>query len=138
MAVKIGITGPVGSIKAEALGKIIEMLKNQGKDIQGVLVSEIMEHGKLNGYSILDIYTKRRIVFADTGISSRVKIDKIGVDTRLLEELLIPAMQRAIDIKYGVAFELSLFHYFRNQNTLYILTLIFKHFYDLSQCISFY
>ena len=30
-----------------------------------------------------------------------------------------------IDIKYGVAFELSLFHYFRNQNTLYILTLVF-------------
>ena len=40
---------------------------------------------------------KRRIVFADTGISSRVKIDKIGVDTRLLEELLIPAMHRAIE-----------------------------------------
>ncbi|MCL4350075.1 MAG: NTPase [Candidatus Thermoplasmatota archaeon] len=97
MAVKIGITGPVGSIKADALGKIIDMLKNQGKNIQGVLVTEIMEQGKLRGYSILDIYTKRKIVFADTSISSRVKIDKIGVDTRLLEELLIPSLQRAVE-----------------------------------------
>ena len=47
MAVKIGITGPVGSIKAEALRKIIEMLEKDGTVVQGVLVSEINEHGKL-------------------------------------------------------------------------------------------
>lgn len=95
MAVKIGITGPVGSIKAEALRKIIEMLENEGMTVQGVLVSEIMEHGKLKGYSLFDINTKKRIIFADTGIMSRVKIDKIGVDTRLLEEILIPSLQKA-------------------------------------------
>lgn len=95
MAVKIGITGPVGSIKAEALQKIMEMLRNQGKDVQGVLISEINEQGKLKGYSIFDIYTKRRANFAEVGIVSRVKIDKIGVDTKILEEILIPSLTRA-------------------------------------------
>ncbi len=95
MAVKIGITGPVGSIKAEALQKIMEMLRNQGKDVQGVLISEIMDQGKLKGYSMFDIYTKRRVNFAEVGIVSRVKIDKIGVDTKLLEEILIPSLKRA-------------------------------------------
>lgn len=95
MAVKIGITGPVGSIKAEALRKIIEMLEKDGTVVQGVLVSEINEHGKLTGYSLFDISTKKRIVFAQAGITSRVKIDKLGVDTRLLEEILIPSLQKA-------------------------------------------
>lgn len=95
MAVKIGITGPVGSIKAEALRKIIEMLEKDGTVVQGVLVSEINEHGKLAGYSLFDISTKKKIVFAQSGITSRVKIDKLGVDTRLLEEILIPSLQKA-------------------------------------------
>jgi nucleoside-triphosphatase len=95
VAVKIGITGPVGSIKAEALRKIMDMLINDGMTIQGVLVNEIVEHGKLRGYSLFDINTKKRVNFADADIISRVKIDKLGVDTRLLEEILIPSLQKA-------------------------------------------
>jgi len=95
MAVKIGITGPVGSIKAEALKKIIEMLEKDGAVVQGVLVSEINQGTKLIGYSILDLATKKRVTFAQSGIVSRVKIDKLGVDTRLLEELIIPSLQKA-------------------------------------------
>lgn len=97
MAVKIGITGPVGSIKAEALKKIMEMLEKDGAIVQGVLVSEINENHKLMGYSLFDISTKKRIVFAQPNIVSRVKIDKLGVDTRLLEEILIPSLQKARD-----------------------------------------
>ncbi|MEM0158679.1 MAG: NTPase [Thermoplasmataceae archaeon] len=95
MAVKIGITGPVGSIKAEALRKIIDMLEKDGAVVQGVIVSEITQGTKLTGYSILDLATKKRVTFAQSGIVSRVKIDKIGVDTRLLEEILIPSLQKA-------------------------------------------
>ncbi|MCL6090611.1 MAG: NTPase [Candidatus Thermoplasmatota archaeon] len=95
MAVKIGITGPVGSIKADALRKIIEMLEKDGTIVQGVLVSEISEHNKLTGYSLFDISSKKKIVFAQSTIVSRVKIDKLGVDTRILEEILIPSLQKA-------------------------------------------
>ncbi|MCL4340650.1 MAG: NTPase [Candidatus Thermoplasmatota archaeon] len=95
VAVKIGITGPVGSIKAEALRKIMDMLINDGMTIQGVLVNEIVEQGKLKGYSLFDINTKKRVNFADSDIVSRVKIDKLGVDTRLLEEILIPSLKKA-------------------------------------------
>jgi hypothetical protein len=35
LAVKIGITGPVGSIKAEALKKIMEMLEKDGANSAG-------------------------------------------------------------------------------------------------------
>ncbi len=95
LAIKIGITGPVGSIKSEALRKIINMLENQGEKVQGVLMSEIIENNKVTGYSLFDIYTKKRVVFAEAGIVSRVKIDKIGVDTRILEDILIPSLQKA-------------------------------------------
>lgn len=95
MAVKIGITGPVGSIKAEALRKIMEMLEKDGAVVQGVLVSEIMKQGKLVGYSLFDINTRKRVTFAESGIVSRVKIDKLGVDTRLLEEILVPSLVKA-------------------------------------------
>lgn len=95
MAIKIGITGPVGSIKAEALKKIMDMLQKDGAIVQGVLVSEINENHKLTGYSLFDISTKKKIIFAQSTISSRVKLDKLGVDTRILEEILLPSLQKA-------------------------------------------
>ncbi len=95
MAVKIGITGPVGSIKAEALNKIMEMLRNQGKEVQGVMVGEVFTNNKLTGYTIFDIYSKKKVQFADITLVSRIKIDKIGVDTRLLDEVIVPSLQRA-------------------------------------------
>ncbi|MCL4332130.1 MAG: NTPase [Candidatus Thermoplasmatota archaeon] len=95
MAVKVGITGPTGAIKAEVLKKIIEILEKEGKIVQGVLVSEILNAGKLTGYSLYDLNTKKKVLFADASILSRVKIDKIGVDTRLLEETLIPSLEKA-------------------------------------------
>ncbi len=95
MAIKIGITGPVGSIKTEALRKIIEMLENDGAVVQGLLFSEVITNGKVTGYSLYDLYTKKRVVFADSKLVSRVKIDKIGVDTRLLEEIVVPSLTKA-------------------------------------------
>ncbi|BAB59890.1 hypothetical protein [Thermoplasma volcanium GSS1] len=95
MAIKIGITGPVGSIKAEALQKIIGMLQNDGLNVQGVLISKVSDDGKLTGYTIEDILTKKKVQFCDEKFVSRVKIDKLGVDTRLLEEILIPSLQKA-------------------------------------------
>ncbi|MHB8396451.1 MAG: NTPase [Thermoplasmataceae archaeon] len=95
MAVKVGITGPTGSIKAEVLGKIIDILQKEGKIVQGVLVSENTENNKLTGYSLYDLNTKKKVLFADVSIMSRAKIDKIGVDTRLLEEILIPSLIKA-------------------------------------------
>ncbi|AAT42804.1 NTPase [Picrophilus oshimae] len=93
--VKVGITGPVGSIKAEALAKIMEMLANEGKIIEGFLVSEKVEHNKLISYSVMDILSKKKAEFARQDIVSRVKIDKLGVDTRLLEDIVIPSLERA-------------------------------------------
>lgn len=98
LAVKIGITGPVGSIKAEALKKIISMLENHGSKVHGVLMSEIVTDGKVSGYSLYDLYSKKRVIFADSKIISRVKIDKIGVDTRILEDLLLPSLQKAREL----------------------------------------
>ncbi len=95
MAIKVGITGPMGSIKSEALSKIMEMLQNNGKVIEGTMVSEKYEHGRLVAYYITDIVTKRRVEFAKIDLISRVKIDKLGVDTKLLENLIVPSLQKA-------------------------------------------
>ena len=95
MAVKVGITGPIGSIKTEALNKIMEMLKNDGKVIEGTLVSEKYEHGRVTSYYITDILTKKRVEFARADLVSRVKVDKLGIDTKSLEELFVPSLQRS-------------------------------------------
>ncbi|MEM0139398.1 MAG: NTPase [Ferroplasma sp.] len=95
MAIKVGITGPMGSIKSEALNKVMEMLQNSGMIIQGTIVSEKYEHGRVTAYSISDILTKRRVEFARIDLVSRVKIDKLGVDTKPLENLLVPSLQKA-------------------------------------------
>ncbi len=98
MGLKIVITGPVNSIKTVALKKILEILENEGKVIHGVLFGEVRKEGKLSGYSIYDLHTKRKAVFADVKLISRVKIDKIGVDTRILEEILVPSLQKASEM----------------------------------------
>lgn len=95
MAVKVTITGPVGNLKTETLMKIIDMLRENGKEVQGLLMNEITEKGKVRGYSIYDIYSKRKVNFADAQIVSRTKIEKIGVDSKLLDEVLIPSLERA-------------------------------------------
>ena len=95
MAIKVGITGPIGSIKTEALNKIMEMLQNNGKVIEGTLVTEKIEHGKVIAYYITDIVTKKRVEFARIDLISRVKVDKLGVDTKSLEELLVPSLQKS-------------------------------------------
>lgn len=97
MAIKVGITGPIGSIKTEALNKIMEMLQNNGKVIGGTLVSEKVEHGKVVAYYITDIFTKRRVEFARSDLVSRVKVDKLGVDTKSLEDLLLPSLQKSME-----------------------------------------
>ncbi|KJE49237.1 MULTISPECIES: NTPase [Acidiplasma] len=97
MGIKVGITGPVGSIKSEALAKVMEMLQNDGKVIEGTLMSEKSEHGKLYSYFITDILTKKKIEFARYDLVSRVKVDKLGVDTKALEELLIPSLEKALE-----------------------------------------
>ncbi len=98
MAVKVGITGPVGSIKSEVVRKIIEMLENEGAVIHGLLMGEIYSNSKIVGYTLYDLNTKKKITFADSSIISRVKIDKIGVDTRILEEFVAPSMSKAREV----------------------------------------
>jgi nucleoside-triphosphatase len=95
VAVKVGITGPTGSIKTEVLRKIIDILEKEGRIVQGVLVGEISNNGKVSGYTLFDLNTKKKVLFAEQSIISRVKIDRIGVDTRLLEEILIPSLVKA-------------------------------------------
>ncbi len=97
LAIKIGITGPVGSIKSEALQKIIDMLQKDGMNVQGVLISKVSKNGKITGYVIEDISTRKKAQFCDESFVSRVKIDKLGVDTRLLEEILISSLQKAVE-----------------------------------------
>ncbi len=97
MAIKVGITGPMGSIKTEALNKIMDMLQNEGKNIEGTLMSEKIEHGKIYSYFITDILTKKRVEFARHDLVSRVKIDKLGIDVKSLEELVIPSFEKALE-----------------------------------------
>ncbi len=97
MAIKVGITGPIGSIKTEALNKIMEMLLNEGKTIEGTLISGKIERGRICTYFITDILTKKRVEFARNDLVSRVKIDKLGIDVKSLEDLVIPSLEKAME-----------------------------------------
>ncbi len=97
MAIKVGITGPIGSIKTEARNKMREMLLNEGKTIEGTLISGKIERGRICTDFITDILTKKRVEFARNDLVSRVKIDKLGIDVKSLEDLVIPSLEKAME-----------------------------------------
>ncbi len=95
--IKIGITGLPGSGKTYALLRVIEMLKEEELLIGGMVDEPIEEGRKKTGFTVRNLLTDEKAVFASTDIESKVVVGKLGVDLSKLEEVGVKALKEAIE-----------------------------------------
>ena len=93
---KIGITGMPGVGKTDALIKIVESLEEHGYVVQGMITEPIIEKKKRVGFYVTNWQTKEKKVFAHIDFELKDKVGKYGVDITALEEIGVPAIEKAI------------------------------------------
>jgi len=95
--IKIGITGLPGSGKTYALLRVIEMLKEEELLIGGMIDEPIEDGRKKTGFTVRNLLTGEKQVFASTEIESKLVIGKIGVDLAKMEEVGVKAIKEAVE-----------------------------------------
>ncbi|RLF14980.1 MAG: nucleotide kinase [Thermoprotei archaeon] len=93
---KIGITGLPGVGKTDTLIKIVKDLEDSGYRVGGMVTEAIVENNTRVGFYVVDWQTKERRVFAHVNLDTGERVGKYGVDLKALEEVGIPAIERAI------------------------------------------
>ncbi len=93
---KIGITGMPNVGKTETLKKIIGFLEKAGYVSEGMITESIMKDDKRIGFQVVDYQTKEKKIFAHIDFEDKEHVGKYGVDTDALDEIGIPAIEKAI------------------------------------------
>ena len=93
---KIGITGLPGVGKTDTLIKIVKDLEESGYRVGGMVTEAIIENNDRVGFYVMDWQTKERKIFAHVDFDTGEKVGKYGVDVKVLEEIGVPAIERAI------------------------------------------
>jgi len=94
---KIGITGMPSVGKTQTLLKIIEKIQKSGYNVEGMITEPIIENKKRAGFYVVDWQTGEKEVFAHMDIDTKDKIGKYGVDISALENIGVPAIEKAIE-----------------------------------------
>ncbi|HDI23691.1 MAG TPA: NTPase [Thermoplasmatales archaeon] len=93
---KIGITGLPGVGKTDTLIKIVKDLEESGYRVGGMVTEAIIENNDRVGFYVMDWQTKERKIFAHVDFDTGERVGKYGVDVKVLEEIGVPAIERAI------------------------------------------
>ncbi|MBR4503973.1 MAG: DUF2478 domain-containing protein [Candidatus Methanomethylophilaceae archaeon] len=114
--IKIGITGLPGSGKTSTLLRIIEMLREEGIVLGGMVNEPVFDgdssaqeedapkdgsyktavKGKRRiGFTVRDIMTGESIQYGAVGIESKITVGKIGIDLSKFEEVGVKAIKDA-------------------------------------------
>jgi nucleoside-triphosphatase len=93
---KIGITGMPSVGKTDTILKIIKSLEEHGYIVGGMITEPIIEKGHRVGFNVTDWQTKHQEVFAHINYEAKEKIGKYGVDITALDNLGVPAIEKAI------------------------------------------
>jgi len=95
--VKIGITGIPGSGKTYTLLRVLEMLQDTEYKIGGMVNEPIVDGRHKTGFTVRNLLTGEKEVFASTEIESRTMVGKIGVDLEKLDAVGVKAIEQAIE-----------------------------------------
>ena len=93
---KIGITGMPRVGKTQALLKIIGSLEKSGYTVEGMITKSIIKKKKRVGFYVIDLQTNEKEVFAHVDFESKEKVGNYGVDIAALENIGVPAIEKAI------------------------------------------
>ena len=94
---KIGITGMPRVGKTQTLLKIIEKIEKSGYILEGMITEPVIVKKKRVGFYVTDWQTKEKKVFAHIDFNKKYKVGDYGIDLNALEEIGIPAVEKAID-----------------------------------------
>lgn len=95
--IKIGITGLPGAGKTYALSSVIEMLREKGYTVGGMMSVNVLDGRQKVGVAAKNIETGELGVYAHVDIESRTVIGKLGIDPTKLEEVGVAAIQHACE-----------------------------------------
>jgi nucleoside-triphosphatase len=96
-SVKIGITGLPSAGKTSALMRVVEMLREEGMTVGGMITESLVEDNVRMGFYITDISKGTKGVLAHKDLDSRVKVGEYGVDMEVLEEVGVQALRDATE-----------------------------------------
>ncbi len=94
---KIGITGMPNVGKTETLKKIIGFLEKAGYVSEGMITEAILKDDTRIGFKVADYLTKDSKIFAHIDFEDKEHVGTYGVDTEALDEIGIPAIEKAIN-----------------------------------------
>ncbi|MDI6798542.1 MAG: NTPase [Candidatus Aenigmarchaeota archaeon] len=96
MSKVIFISGPPRSGKSTVLIKTIELLKQRGLKVGGVITPEMRKEGKRIGFSVKDVYSGEEGILACTGVHGKPRLGKYSVNLKDFERVALKALDFAI------------------------------------------
>jgi len=93
---KIGITGMPDVGKTKTLIKIIGSLEKSGYIVQGMITKPLFKKKEHIGFYVMNWQTHEKEVYAHKDFEHKDKVGDFGVDITALENVGIPAIQKAI------------------------------------------
>lgn len=95
--IKIGITGLPESGKTQTLARIIEMLEEEELKIGGMMDEPVEDGRKKTGYTVRNIMTGEKELFASVDIESKIVVGKFGIDPAAMERVGVKAIKDACE-----------------------------------------
>jgi len=101
----IVVTGRPGVGKSTVCLKVIELLKERGLKVGGIICPEIREGGVRVGFKVLDLMSGRSGLLAHVNIPSPIMIGKYYVQLKSFEDVLIDALNSALENADVIVFD---------------------------------
>jgi nucleoside-triphosphatase len=93
--VKIFVTGLPGYGKTTLMKDIAKLLTDSGVDISGFITEEVREKGFRQGFTIEDLRTGEKLIFASVEQISNIKFGKYFLNIKNFEKIALNAFENA-------------------------------------------
>jgi nucleoside-triphosphatase len=93
---KIFLTGLPGCGKSTVLMKVIELLKERGLKVGGIVTPEVRVKGKRVAFAVRDIYSGKEGILASVEQKTGPRLGKYRVNLESFEKVALPALDFAL------------------------------------------
>jgi nucleoside-triphosphatase len=97
MGKAIMVTGMPGIGKTNLISNVVEIIKDRGYFVGGIITKEIRDEQKRLGFEILDIYSGEKGILAHTNLKKGPRIGKYFVNTKDLDEIGVVAITNSLN-----------------------------------------
>ncbi|MEM2136586.1 MAG: NTPase [Candidatus Methanomethylicia archaeon] len=101
----IAITGRPGIGKSTVCYKVINLLKEHGFIVGGIICPEIRKNGVRIGFKVLDLISGREGLLAHINYPSQIRVGKYYVQLKSFEDVAIPALSSAVKVADVIVFD---------------------------------